>query len=103
MILKPFFLKEILHVLDTDVSWPDFKWCRFYCELSSPTWTNGESAGRKLEQWTIPLTEEPILNSQKTKGLFDKPFATLPLFLFTSHKIKHILTFLHFLYKINHI
>jgi len=39
-------------------------------------------------------------------GLFDKPFQTLHLFLFTSLKqnqIKNILTFLHFLYHINHI
>jgi hypothetical protein len=51
------------------VSWPDFKWCRFYCELPSPTWTNGESTGRELEHWTVPLTEGPILNLRKTKGL----------------------------------
>jgi hypothetical protein len=37
-------LKEMKQVLRTNVSWPDFKPCRFYHELSNPTWTNGESA-----------------------------------------------------------
>jgi hypothetical protein len=58
---------EISHVLGADVSWPDFKQCRFYCELPSPTWTNGKSAGQKLEQCTVLLTERLIFNSRKTK------------------------------------